>query len=101
MISTPHALPAPDAVVTQVAQAYGFSPAALSAPCRDPLRVEARRVAMQLLAEQGVGATHIGQILGRDHSTVLHHLAVLRSRSTPEEQEMLADLRAVVWTECV
>ncbi len=92
--------PAPREVITQVATAYGFSASALSAPCRDPLRVEARRVAMGLLAERGLGATHIGKLLGRDHSTVLHHLAVLRDRCTPEEQEMLADLRAVVREGC-
>ena len=80
----------------QVAHAYGFSPGALTAPCRDPLRVEARRVAMQLLAEHGLGASHIGRIIRRDHSTVLHHLALLRDRSTPEEQAMLADLRRVL-----
>ena len=96
MISKTHVLPTPREVVAHVAHAYGFSPAALSAPGRDRLRVEARRVAMQLLAERGLGSAHIGRIIGRDHSTVLHHLALLRAHCTPEEQEMLADLRSVV-----
>ncbi len=76
-----------------VAQAYGISSARLLAPGRDPLLVEARRVAMLLLAERGMGATHIGRLIRRDHSTVLHHLAVIRQRPTPEEREMLSDLR--------
>jgi chromosomal replication initiation ATPase DnaA len=83
-----------DQTIARVAAAYGVSPAALTAPGRHPLLVEARRVTMQLLAERGLGASHIGRVVRRDHSTVLHHLALLRKRPTPEEQEMLADLRA-------
>lgn len=80
-------------LIERVAHAYGISTAALTAPSRAPLLVEARRVAMGLLAERGLGPTHIGRALRRDHSTVLHHLARLRHRPTGEEQEMLADLR--------
>jgi chromosomal replication initiation ATPase DnaA len=82
--------------VALVADAYGVSLASLIAPGREPLLVEARRVAMQLLAERGLGASSIGRMVGRDHSTVLHHLALLRQSPTPEEQEMLADLRVAV-----
>ena len=82
--------------VALVAEAYEISLAELIAPGRDPLHVEARRVAMQLLAERGLGASSIGRVIGRDHSTVLHHLAVLRERPTPEEQEMLSDLRRTI-----
>jgi chromosomal replication initiation ATPase DnaA len=85
-----------EVTLARVAEAYGVSPAALIAPGRNPLLVEARRVTMQLLAERGLGASHIGRVVRRDHSTVLHHLAVLRTSPTPEEQEMLADLRAPV-----
>ncbi len=80
--------------VARVARAYGISPATLTSPRRDPVLVEARRVAMGLLAERGLGPCWIGKVLCRDHSTVLHHLAVLQERSSPQEQEMLSDLRA-------
>jgi len=42
-------------IVARVAQAYGVSPATLVSRRRDPLLVEARRVAMGLLAERGLG----------------------------------------------
>ncbi len=80
-------------IVARVAQAYGVSPATLVSRRRDPLLVEARRVAMGLLAERGLGPCWIGTVLAHDHSTVLHHLAVLREGRSAEEQEMLSDLR--------
>ncbi len=80
--------------VARVAQAYGISPTTLTSRRRDPLLVEARRVAMGLLAERGLGPCWIGKVLHRDHSTVLHHLAVLREQRSAQEQEMLCDLRA-------
>ncbi len=78
--------------VARVAQAYGVSSTTLISRRRDPLLVEARRVAMGLLAERGLGPCWIGNVLHRDHSTVLHHLAVLREGRSAEEQEMLSDL---------
>ena len=84
-----------ESLIQHVARAYGVSPATLIAPSRDPLLVEARRVTMGLLAERGLGPTHIGRTLCRDPSTVLHHLARLRQHPTVEEQAMLVDLRAL------
>jgi len=57
--------------VVRVARAYGVSPATLVSRRRDPLLVEARRVAMGLLAERGLGPCWITTLLARDHSTVL------------------------------
>lgn len=83
----------PQSVVVQVAHAYGLTPSALLARRRDPLVVEARRVTMHLLAERGLGPTAIGRVVRLDHSTVLHHLARLRTRPTWEEREMLTALQ--------
>jgi len=96
-MTPPSSVPTPSwssHTVTRVARAYGISPATLLSRRRDPLLVEARRVAMGLLAERGLGPCWIGKVLARDHSTVLHHLAVLREGRSPQEQEMLSDLRA-------
>ncbi len=82
--------------VARVAQAYGVSHTTLISRRRNPLLVEARRVAMSLLAERGLGPCWIGKVLARDHSTVLHHLAVLREGRSAEEQEMLSDLRVSI-----
>jgi len=82
--------------IAQVARADGVSPATLVSRRRDPLLVEGRRVAMGLLAERGLGPCWIGKVLHRDHSTVLHHLAVLQEGRSAEEQEMFSDLRVSI-----
>jgi len=82
--------------VARVAHAYGVSPATLVSRRRDPLLVEGRRVAMGLLAERGLGPCWIGKVPHRDHSTVLHHMVVLREGRSAEEQEMLSDLQVSI-----
>jgi len=81
-----------------LAQAYGNSPAALISRRRDPLLVEARRMAMALLADCGRGPCWMGTALHRAHRTVLPHLAVLREHRAAQEQEMLSDLRVSIRT---
>ncbi len=80
--------------VACAARAYDVSPATLLFRRHDPLLVEARRVAMGLLAEWGLGPCWIGKVLHRDHSTVLHHLAVLREGRSVEEQGMFREPHA-------
>ncbi len=76
--------------VARVAQAYSISPATLTSQRRDPLLVEARRVAIALLAERGLGPCWISKVVHRDHSTVLRHLAVLREGRSAQKQELLS-----------
>ena len=81
------------ALVSRVAGAYALTREELLASDRRPLTVEARRVAMQLLRERGLDVVTIGRIMERDHSTVLHHLALIQQSPTPDERIMLARLR--------
>lgn len=42
--------------------------------CRERRFVDARITFAKLITEQGVTPTHVGRILGRNHSTVLHYV---------------------------
>lgn len=81
------------ALIARVARAYEVSPEELLGPSRLPYLVEGRRVVMALLHEHGLGASAIGHLIGRDHSTVVHHLKMMKSALTWEEREMLTRLR--------
>ena len=81
------------AIVERVARAYALTPEKLLSGDRHALLVEARRVAMQLLRERGMDVVTIGRVIGRDHSTVLHHLGLIQHSPTPDERAMLALLR--------
>jgi len=74
-----------------VADAYTLTPAHLCAPCRAHPLAEARQVAMYLMRTRLLWPTpirnaafpseRIGRLLGhRDHSTVLHGVAVIAAR---------------------
>jgi len=74
-----------------VADAYTLTPAHLCAPCRAHPLAEARQVAMYLIRTRLLWPTptrnaafpseRIGRLLGhRDHSTVLHGVAVIAAR---------------------
>ncbi len=74
-----------------VADAYTLTPAHLCAPCRAHPLAEARQVAMYLMRTRLLWPTPtrnaafpsewIGRLLGhRDHSTVLHGVAVIAAR---------------------
>ncbi len=74
-----------------VAAAYTLTPAHLCAPCRAHPLAEARQVAMYLMRTRLLWPTptrnaafpseRIGRLLGhRDHSTVLHGVAVIAAR---------------------
>jgi chromosomal replication initiation ATPase DnaA len=74
-----------------VADAYALTPAHLCAPCRAHSLAEARQVAMYLMRtrltwpmptrNRAFPYVRIGRLLdGRDHSTVLHGVAVIAAR---------------------
>ncbi len=82
-------------LVDQVAGYYGFTRAQLLSRRRTAPLVLARQVAMHLLRQEGLTASHIGQLLRRDHSTVLHGDARVRwldARQAPIRHD-LATLR--------
>ena len=60
------------AIIDQVAGYYGFTRAQLLARRRTAPIALARQVAMHLLRQEGLTADRVGQLLHRDHSTVLH-----------------------------
>ncbi len=66
------------ALVDQVAGYYGVTRAQLLSRRRTAPLVLARQVAMHLLRQEGLTSDHIGQLLRRDHSTVLHGDARVR-----------------------
>ncbi len=76
-------------IVMAVADAFGVTTHRLTGPGRLPEMVDARKVAIWLLARRGLGPTAIGRLIGRDHSTVLHHQCI---RLSDEQRIMLADL---------
>jgi hypothetical protein len=77
------------AIVVAVADTFGVSPEYLTGPSRVPELVDARKVAIRLLARRGLGSTAIGRLIGRDHSTVLHHQHV---PLTDEQRIVLVEL---------
>jgi len=89
-----------------VAAAYTLTPAHLCAPCRAHPLAEARQVAMYLMRTRLLWPTptrnaafpseRIGRLLGhRDHSTVLHGVAVIAARLVTDRPED-ACLRQIV-----
>ncbi len=66
------------AIVDQVAGYYGFTRAQLLSRRRTAPVALARQVAMHLLRQEGLTSSHIGQLLHRDHSTVLYGDARVR-----------------------
>ena len=91
-----------------VADAYTLTPAHLCSPCRVAAFVEARQVAMWLMRTRllwplptrngAFPARRIGHLLGhRDHSTVVHGVAVIVARLTSGRQEDAA-LRHLVYS---
>lgn len=76
---------------------YGISRHLLIAVGRDPLIVEARRVAIWLLVKDlRLGYTAAGRLMRRDHSTIIHHCNRMSTKPTEDELVMLAQCRAVL-----
>jgi len=92
-----------------VADTYTLTPAHLRSPCRAYPLAEARQVAMYLMRARltwpararnvEFPARRIGRLLGhRDHSTVLHGVAVIVARLTssrPEDASLRHTVRAL------
>ncbi len=81
-----------------VADTCLLTPARLRAPCRAAALAEARQVAMYLMRTRltwplptrngAFPATRIGRLLGgRDHSTVMHGVAVIAARLTSNRED--------------
>ena len=67
----------PHAIVEAVADFYELPIAVVIGASRQGRHVKARRVAAWLLRQQGLSLAAIGNILGRDHSTVLAGLRAI------------------------
>jgi len=77
------------AIIAAVADTFGVTTQYLTGPSRLPEMVDARKVAIRLLARRGLGPTAIGRLIGRDHSTVLHHQHI---RLSDEQRIVLGEL---------
>jgi chromosomal replication initiation ATPase DnaA len=87
--ATCHCIVTAEAIVAAVATTFGVSKEFLTGPGRLPEMVDARKVAIRLLARRGLGSTAIGRLIGRDHSTVLHHQ---HSRLSEDQRIVLVEL---------
>jgi chromosomal replication initiator protein len=89
-----------EAVLGAVCAYYGLDCPALLERNRAMVVAQARQVAMYLLREDGgLPATHVGHVLGRSHSTVLHgHSRVARALAAgdPLVKAVLTDIRRSV-----
>jgi chromosomal replication initiation ATPase DnaA len=79
----------PETIVAAVADTFGVTPQVLTGRSRTPEMIDARKVAIRLLARHGLGPTAISRLVGRDHSTVLHHQ---HTRLSDEQRTVLTDL---------
>ena len=61
--------------IDMVARMTGVSKADILGRSRKPHICRARWAAMRALKQRGLSASHIGRLMGRDHTTVLHGLA--------------------------
>jgi len=77
-------------IVAASARAFGMSQLAVVGEGRHREAVRARRVVCVLAREAGWSLPHIGRVLRRDHTTVLHHL-----RWAARERAVDADVAAV------
>lgn len=72
------------ATVAAVAAAVGVPLAELHSRRRHAPLVAKRREVIRVLAERhGWSTTQIGRALGRDHSTIVHHLQIARGAAPP------------------
>lgn len=55
-----------------IAAKYGISVSELSGPRGSPIAAAARQELMWVLHRRGLSSVRIGQLIGRDHTTVLH-----------------------------
>jgi len=86
----PEAWPRPLIILEHVAMTYALTVQRLQAKGRGALIVEARQVAIHLLAASGRGPSGIARLLRLNHSTVSHHLR--HARLDQLQQQMIAEL---------
>lgn len=81
-----------------VCKEYGISRLQMIGHGRNPLVVEARRVAIWLLMQDlELTSVAVGQLMFRDHSTVLYHANWMHTHPTADELSMVRRCRAVLW----
>ena len=93
-----------DAIISQVAQAFGVTPDDLTGPDRTAHIVWARQAAAHVLRMRVPGASvcAIGRALGnRDHSTIVHALSAVpkRRQASPTYDQLIRTLEHVCNTQ--
>lgn len=61
-------------IIRQVAARYGIAADQITGNARCSKLLHPRREVMAILQKSGLSASHIGRIMNRDHTTVLHHI---------------------------
>lgn len=85
----------PADILTRTAETFGVAPQALAGRTRSAYLAQARQAAMVGLRDLGLSLASIGQLLNRDHTTVLHGLgaAATRAEANPRYAQQLAAVR--------
>ncbi len=84
-------------IIDTVCQVYCIKRVDLLEPGRHLDRIEARRVAIYLLAiDAGLGVSAIGRLMQRDHTTVIFHIKKMKRRQTYEERWAVAETRSLL-----
>lgn len=86
------------AVIDRVARHYSLTPGQLLSRRRPANIALARQVAMHMLREEGLTASHVGRLLRRDHSTVLYgdaHIRCLSAYQPGVRNDLVALRRAI------
>jgi hypothetical protein len=89
-------LPLAEQVIGVVCEEYALSRREFLGTGRLPEVVDARRACAVVLLGLGVQVTHIARAMGRDSSTVTHHIAVWQHAPSYEVRETVASVRAVL-----
>jgi chromosomal replication initiation ATPase DnaA len=61
-----------------IAKVYGYTAEEVVGKNRQKKLVEVRRKCVVMLREKGYSTTEIGRIMNRDHSTIVHSLAIMK-----------------------
>lgn len=80
----------PKFVVAEIARYFGLTYHDLTASYRDRHIVRARQLAYLILRERELSYPRIGALLNRDHSSVIHGIAVMRDMIRREEKYAVA-----------
>ena len=89
-------LPTPELVISQVCKFYSVDEATLKGTQRNRGTVEARHVAVYLMRKlTNLSSPEIGEVLNRDHATILYSVKQVEQRLKKNDTEMQNHIRDI------